>query len=153
MPSIAGHPAEAYAASVLDRFSSPGVADQISRICADGSVKFATFVMPTLARQIELGGPVRAGATALAAWARYLTVVPLPDQAADAYGAEARVVATQALGDPLRFLELERVIPPLVARDPGFRSDFAAAAAALGERGPLAAAAAAATATTATTAT
>ena len=135
--AIAGHPAEAYAASVVERFSSRGVADQISRICVDGSVKFSMFVMPTLERQIELGGPVRAGATALAAWARYLAVVPPADQAADTYGEEARAFAIGALGDPLRFLDLDRVIPPLVAGDPGFRSDFAAAAAALGEQGPL----------------
>ena len=137
---IDGHPASTYASSVVERFGSAGIADQVARICVDGSVKFATFVMPTVARQVELGGEAPAAATALAAWARYLAVIPPGEQAPDAHGGEARALATEALDDPMRFLDLEGVIPPRVARDARFRASFAAAARAITEHGPLAAA-------------
>ena len=47
---IPGHPREPYIASVLERFANPGMHDQIARLCVDGTAKFATFLMPTVAR-------------------------------------------------------------------------------------------------------
>src|SRR3954454_537205 len=61
---IPGHPPTEYAASVLARFANPGVQDQIARICIDGSAKFPKFLIPTVVRQLESGGPVRRAGTA-----------------------------------------------------------------------------------------
>ena len=36
-----------------ERFANPGVRDQIARVCIDGSAKFPTFLIPTIARQLE----------------------------------------------------------------------------------------------------
>ena len=83
---IPGHPRAPYVASVLERFANPGMHDQIARLCVDGTAKFATFVMPTVARQVETDGPTERAATALAGWARYLGVV---DPAAQAFDASA----------------------------------------------------------------
>jgi mannitol 2-dehydrogenase len=139
---IPGHPAAAYADSVLDRFSHPGIRDQIARLCIDGTVKFPTFVIPTIAAQLDAGGPIRASVTALAAWARYLAAVPVAEQAHDTFADEARQYAIRAVKDPVRFLEFTKVFPVRVAGNSRFRDVFATQLAKLRDEGPLAAVAA-----------
>ena len=128
LPSLApipGHPPREYAATVLARFSAHGIRDQVTRLCVDGTVKVATFIIPTVAASVAAGRPVGAAALAIAAWARYLAVVPSEAQAYDTYGDEARPYALAALADPLRFLEYRRVFPDGVAADARFRGAFA----------------------------
>ena len=48
-----GPPAGDYVASVLERFANTGVRDQIARLCIDGSAKFPTFLLPTVAFQLD----------------------------------------------------------------------------------------------------
>ena len=40
------------------RFANPGVRDQIARLCIDGTAKFPTFLIPTIERHLETGGPI-----------------------------------------------------------------------------------------------
>jgi mannitol 2-dehydrogenase len=134
---IEGHTREAYAATVLLRFANPGVRDQVARLCIDGSAKFPTFLVPTIAYQLEVGGPVARAALALAGWARYLAWTPVDDQAVDASGAAARSFAIAALDAPERFLDFDAVFPAALRDDPRFRATFAAAARAIDERGAL----------------
>jgi mannitol 2-dehydrogenase len=101
---IPGHPRERYIASVLERFANSGVRDQIARVCVDGSAKFSAFVVPTIARQLELNGPIGHAATALAGWARYLAVVDPRSQAFDSNADVARRHAASAVADPVAFL-------------------------------------------------
>jgi mannitol 2-dehydrogenase len=110
---------------VLARFANPGVQDQIARICIDGSAKFPKFLIPSVERQLEAGGPVERAAIALAGWARYLATVDEADQAFDADGATARRYGAAALDDPLAFLDFEQVFPPAVRTSPRFRVAFA----------------------------
>jgi mannitol 2-dehydrogenase len=142
MPTLAeipGHPREEYVASVLERFANTGVRDQIARLCVDGSAKFASFVIPTVARELELGGPIDRAATALAGWARYLAVVPPADQAFDSSAKEARRLAAAALDEPVAFLEFDAVFPPALRESARFRMGFAAAYHRIVDDGPLAA--------------
>src|SRR4029453_4184696 len=67
--AIHGHPPAEYAESVLQRFTNTGVRDQIARLCIDGTSKLRSFVIPTIERQLELGGPVGCAALAFAGWA------------------------------------------------------------------------------------
>jgi mannitol 2-dehydrogenase len=136
---IPGHPREDYAESVFERFANVGVRDQIARVCIDGSAKFPTFLIPTIERQLEGGGPIERAATALAGWARYLAVVDLERQAFDADGDTARRYAAEAAGDALAFLEYEAVFPDDVRCSPRFRSAFAAAYERIASGGPIAA--------------
>ena len=136
---IPGHPPEDYAESVFERFENVGVRDQIARVCIDGSAKFPTFLIPTIERQLEGGGPVERAATALAGWARYLAVVDPERQAFDADRDTARRYATEATGDALAFLEYEAVFPDEVRSAQRFRSAFAAAYERIAAGGPLAA--------------
>jgi mannitol 2-dehydrogenase len=135
---IPGHPAAAYAESVLDRFARPGIRDQIARLCIDGTVKFPTFIIPTVTAQLEGGGPIRASVTSLAAWARYLVVVPVAEQAHDAFAGEAREHAMRAVEDPLRFLDFTRVFPERLAANSRFRDEFVRQLTSLRDDGPFA---------------
>ena len=134
---IPGHPREDYISTVLGRFANSGVRDQIARLCIDGTAKFPTFLIPTLARQLELGGPIRCATLALAAWARYLGTVPVAQQSFDASGETTRPYAERALGDPVAFLELQSVFPDAIRADARFRTAFATAYRQLSTRGPL----------------
>ncbi|MBS1677374.1 MAG: mannitol dehydrogenase family protein [Actinobacteria bacterium] len=139
VPEIPGHPRQEYVDTVVERFANPGIADQIARLCIDGSAKFPTFLIPTIEGQLERGGPVERAATALAGWARYLGTVERDRQAFDASGDAARDHAARALAEPLAFLEYEAVFPAAVRGSERFRAAFAAAYRRVAEDGPLAA--------------
>jgi mannitol 2-dehydrogenase len=136
---IPGHPRERYIASVLERFANPGVHDQIARVCIDGSAKFPDFVIPTIARQLEVDGPIGRAATALAGWARYLAVVDPAAQAFDSSADVARRHAAEAVANSVAFLEFDAVFPPAVQTSPRFRAEFSEAYRRIVEHGPIAA--------------
>jgi mannitol 2-dehydrogenase len=140
VPSLAqipGYPAAGYVASVLERFANTGVRDQIARLCIDGSAKFPTFLLPTIAFQLEHDGPISHSALGLAGWARYLATVPAERQAFDAAGDRARQHARRTLDEPTRFLEFAEVFPATLRDSARFRAAFAAAWQRLREVGPL----------------
>jgi mannitol 2-dehydrogenase len=139
LAQIPGHPPEDYADSVLERFANVGVADQIARVCIDGSAKFPTFLIPTIERQLESGGAVERAATALAGWARYLGVVDPARQAYDRHGDVARRYGAEAMADPAAFLEYELVFSEPLRSSPRFRSAFVAAYEQVVSGGPIAA--------------
>jgi mannitol 2-dehydrogenase len=137
LAEIPGHPAAAYASTVLARFENTGVRDQIARLCIDGTAKFPTFLIPTVESQIERDGPLACSALALAAWARYLATVPAAERAYDASGERSAAFAARALADPLAFLELAEVFTPTVRASARFRDTFVSAAKSLAAGGPL----------------
>jgi mannitol 2-dehydrogenase len=139
LDEIPGHPREQYIASVLERFANPGVRDQIARLCIDGSAKFSSFLIPTIARQLELDGPIERAATALAAWARYLAVVDPADQAFDSNADAARRHAAAAVADASAFLEFDAVFPPALQASQRLRAQFSAAYRRIADDGPVAA--------------
>jgi mannitol 2-dehydrogenase len=139
LSEIPGHPAVEYAETVLDRFSNTGVRDQIARLCIDGTAKFPTFLIPTVERQLELGGPVECAALALAGWARYLGTVPAEERAPDSHGADSAELATQALDDPRAFLELDLVFTPPLRESERFGDAFVRAYGDVAARGSIAA--------------
>ena len=139
LSEIPGHPRENYVASVLERFANTGVRDQIARLCIDGSAKFPTFLLPTIMRQLELGGPIIRATTALAGWARYLGAVQHDAQSHDTSMHLARRHATAALDNPVAFLDYAEVFPQALRDDQRFRAAFSRAYRAIVESGPLAA--------------
>ena len=139
LTEIPGHPREDYVASVLERFANTGVRDQISRLCENGSAKFPTFLLPTIMSNLERGGPIVRGTTALAGWARYLGVVPLERQSFDATIDAARHYAAKALADPVSFLDYAEVFPTELRDSDRFRATFTTAYQCIEHHGPLAA--------------
>ncbi len=61
-----------YKDTLIERFSNQAIADQLERVCSDGSSKFPKFIVPTLNRLIEDGRPLERAALVVAAWALYL---------------------------------------------------------------------------------
>jgi mannitol 2-dehydrogenase len=137
LAEIPGHPAEDYGRTVLDRFENTGVRDQIARLCIDGTAKFPSFLIPTIERQLELGGPVDCAALALAGWARYLGTVPAPERAADPHGDQAAELAVRSLDDPRAFLAFDLVFTPRLRESGRFGDAFAAASRELAARGSI----------------
>jgi mannitol 2-dehydrogenase len=136
---IPGHPADDYAASVLERFANTGVRDQIARLCVDGSAKFPTFLIPTIERQLAVDGPVERAATALAGWAHYLGTVDPARQAFDADGDVARRYGAAAVAEPVAFLANDAVFPPALQASSRFRAAFCDGYRRIAEEGPIAA--------------
>jgi mannitol 2-dehydrogenase len=136
---IPDHPASEYAESVLRRLENTGVRDQIARLCIDGTAKFPSFLIPTIEAQLARGGPVECGGLALAAWSRYLATVPADQRAPDSRGDRASELASDALRDPLIFLELDEVFTPPLRENQVFRDVFVAASRNLDAQGPISA--------------
>jgi mannitol 2-dehydrogenase len=139
LEEIPEHPRVDYATTVLNRFASTGVRDQIARLCIDGTAKVATFLIPTVERQLERDGPVECAALALAGWARYLATTPTAVRAPDASAEQSVSFAKRALDSPPAFLDLTMVFPPAVRDSSRFRDAFAASARSLASLGPIAA--------------
>jgi mannitol 2-dehydrogenase len=137
LEEIPGHPAADYSRTVLARFENTGVRDQIARLCIDGTAKFPSFLIPTVERQLELGGPVERAALALAGWARYLATVPAAERAYDPHGDRAATFARRSLDNPPTFLEFDQVFTPQLRQSDRFRNAFVAATTALAERGSI----------------
>jgi mannitol 2-dehydrogenase len=139
LTEIPDHPRERYIASVLERFANPGIGDQVARICLDGSAKFPTFLIPTVAHQLREGGPIEHAATALAGWARYLGTVDPAEMAADSSADAARRHGAAALADPLAFLEFDAVFPEPLRASARFRAAFSRSYRRIAQEGPVAA--------------
>jgi mannitol 2-dehydrogenase len=134
---IPGHPRAAYAGTVLERFENTGVRDQIARLCIDGTAKLRSFVVPTIERQLELGGPVGCAALALAGWARYLATTPTDERAPDAGAGAAATYAVRSLEEPVAFLDFAEVFPPSLRDSERFREAFTDATRSLATLGPI----------------
>jgi mannitol 2-dehydrogenase len=75
LPQIPGVSVDAYCNTLLGRFSNPTLKDELPRICLGGSGKIPQFIMPSIAEQIQAGGPLRRLTLCAAAWFRYLNAV------------------------------------------------------------------------------
>ncbi|MGV8917033.1 MAG: mannitol dehydrogenase family protein [Pseudomonas sp.] len=61
-----------YKDTLIERFSNQAIADQLERVCSDGSSKFPKFTVPTINRLILDGGNLDRASLVVAAWALYL---------------------------------------------------------------------------------
>ncbi|KAL6709060.1 hypothetical protein ACN47E_002187 [Coniothyrium glycines] len=75
LPQIPGVSVDDYCETLLKRFSNPALMDELPRICLGGSGKIPQFIMPSIAEQIQAGGPLRRLTLCAAAWFRYLNGV------------------------------------------------------------------------------
>ncbi len=110
LPVVPGIDLEDYKTKIIGRFSNPAIADQIPRLCRDGSAKLPKFVLPTLRQQLQGGGPIGLTALALAGWCQYLVGVAddgsAIEPAEDPHLETARQHARASISAPARFLEL-----------------------------------------------
>ncbi|AUM69964.1 mannitol dehydrogenase family protein [Pseudomonas fluorescens] len=116
-----------YKNTLVERFSNQAIADQLERVCSDGSSKFPKFTVPTINRLIADGGETRRAALVVAAWAVYLKGV---DENGVTYSIpDPRAAFCQALvaDDALvtqRMLEVEEIFGTSIPRSPEFVAAF-----------------------------
>ncbi|WP_407309236.1 mannitol dehydrogenase family protein [Pseudomonas sp. nanlin1] len=72
LASVPGIDLEGYKDTLIERFSNQAIADQLERVCSDGSSKFPKFTVPTINRLIADSADLERAALVVAAWALYL---------------------------------------------------------------------------------
>ncbi|MHC8286604.1 mannitol dehydrogenase family protein [Pseudomonas sp. XS1P51] len=116
-----------YKNTLVARFSNQAIADQLERVCSDGSSKFPKFTIPTINRLIADGKETKRAALVVAAWALYLKGV---DENGDTYTIpDPRATFCQALvtDDALitqRLLEVEEIFGTAIPHSPEFVAAF-----------------------------
>jgi len=90
LADVPGIDLEDYKDTLIERFSNQAIADQLERVCSDGSSKFPKFTVPTLDRLLADNAELDRAALVVAAWALYLkgvdergTHYTIPDPRAD----------------------------------------------------------------------
>lgn len=120
-----------YRATLISRFSNPGVRDTIARQCLQTSTTIPNFLLPIIRDQLASGGDITRGAATVAAWAEFATESggwTITDRRRDAV--HARAVDP----DPLAFIEDDELFGDL-AHDEQFREAFGTARGLIRERG------------------
>ncbi|MCG6539615.1 mannitol dehydrogenase family protein [Pseudomonas sp. KSR10] len=116
-----------YKQTLIERFSNCAIADQLERVCSDGSSKFPKFTVPTINRLIADGAELDRAALVVAAWAMYLRGV---DENGDRYRIpDPRAEFCQALveedeGLAERLLGREEIFGAQIPRSMAFRDAF-----------------------------
>lgn len=116
-----------YKNTLVARFSNQAIADQLERVCSDGSSKFPKFTIPTINRLIADGRETKRAALVVAAWALYLKGV---DENGDTYSIpDPRATFCQALvaDDGLmtdRLLAVEEIFGTAIPRSAAFVAAF-----------------------------
>jgi len=90
LASVPGIDLESYKDTLIERFSNQAIADQLERVCSDGSSKFPKFTVPTINQLIQDHGNLQRASLVVAAWALYLkgvdekgTTYKIPDPRAE----------------------------------------------------------------------
>jgi mannitol 2-dehydrogenase len=127
----------AYKRTLIERFSDACVADTVARLCADGSDRLPTWLLPVIREQLDRGGEIRRSAAIVASWARNAEGV-------DEQGAAIEVVdrrrdrlvpaARRQRGHPTSFIEVREVFGD-IAEDARFVEAYPRTLELLHERG------------------
>ncbi|MBX8514199.1 mannitol dehydrogenase family protein [Pseudomonas cichorii] len=127
LASVPGIDLEGYKDTLIERFSNQAIADQLERVCSDGSSKFPKFTIPTINRLILDQGNLERASLVVAAWALYLkgvdenvTTYRIPDPRADFCQA---LVADDALLTQ-RLLDVEEIFGLAIPRSAEFVAAF-----------------------------
>ncbi|WP_323163337.1 mannitol dehydrogenase family protein, partial [Pseudomonas viridiflava] len=127
LASVPGIDLEGYKDTLIERFSNQAIADQLERVCSDGSSKFPKFTIPTINRLIVDQGNLERASLVVAAWALYLkgkdengAVYSIPDPRADFCKG---LVADDALITE-RLLQVEEIFGLAIAQSAPFVAAF-----------------------------
>lgn len=138
LPEIPGIDLNAYCETLLVRFANPAIADQVARLCQDGSGKLPKFILPSAQIQITKRGPMRRLALCVAAWMRYLTGVDeqgIPYTVLDPMVGQLQPLAKQGLQNPRAVLAVPGLFPPELRESEAFIQEVGEALKSLYERG------------------
>jgi mannitol 2-dehydrogenase len=129
LPQLPGMHTDAYVTSIIDRLGNHRVADPLSRLCARGSTKVPSYLLPSLVDARRLGRPAPLLTLALAAWMRYLRGRDLGGRRIEIHDTQLDVLQPLAIRggvDPGPLMGRRSLLGP-VADDLGLRRDLRAA--------------------------
>jgi fructuronate reductase/mannitol 2-dehydrogenase len=96
--------------TLLRRLGNPGIRDPLARLCARGSTKMPSYLLPSLAEAREQGRGATLLTLAVAAWFQYLRTA---DHVEDAQATRLRDLAGTRGHDPRPLLSLRSVFGTL----------------------------------------
>jgi mannitol-1-phosphate/altronate dehydrogenase len=96
LPDAPGMDVWLYQQLLLERFANPGISDQLSRLCGRGSVKMASYLLPSLRQALHEGRDCEMLALALAGWFRYLRGIDETGREIDIQDAQKDILQTLA---------------------------------------------------------
>ena len=126
-----------YKRTLLDRFSSAGVADTVARLCAHSSDRIPKWLLPVIREQLASGGEIRRSAAVVASWARYAEGVDeqgAPIEVVDRLAERLTAAARRQAERPTAFIEDPELFGDL-AQDERFVAEYLRALDALHARG------------------
>jgi len=112
-----------YQAKLVERFSNPAVADQVVRLCEDGSRKIPNMMLEPIAVLARTGGSYQHGAFAIAAWIRFLQGTDEEGRSIEIKDPNASMLndtANRCEHDIQPFLAMSTVFPASLRADKGF---------------------------------
>lgn len=116
LPPVPGIDLDDYKATLIERFSNPKIADQVSRICTDGSDRMPKFLLPSLIEALETRRPHRWLTLAVAGWFRYLRGIDEDGQkivVADPLSSDLQSLANEGRNNPRPLLSLHQLFGAL----------------------------------------
>jgi len=141
LPPVPGVNLEEYQATLIQRFSNDSISDPLSRLCARGSTKIPSYLLPSLVERRRLGLRAPLLSLALAGWFRYLRgfdVNGCPIDVQDARAAELGRHARLGGPNPAALLRDPSIMGSLVNDEVALR-DVVRALGDIDRLGPLAA--------------
>lgn len=118
---------DAYARTLISRFTNKSVKDTVPRLCAESSDRIPKWLIPVVLDNLEAGGQVTYSAAIVASWARYAegtdeegTPITIVDNAEGKVRAAAQA---QLAGDKLAFLR-DRDFFGNLAEEPRFTEPY-----------------------------
>jgi len=117
LKEVPGIDLNAYTEKLLERFGNPNIRDTVARICSESSAKIPKFLLPTVRKQLKIGGPVKHSVLVLAAWCRYCEghdeqgkILPVEDK----MQAILKEKAIASRHDPLVFIKINSIFGDLI---------------------------------------
>jgi mannitol 2-dehydrogenase len=112
---VPGIDLDAYESGLVERFSSPAIADTLDRICAEASDRIPQFLLPVLRANLGSGGEIRRSVAVLAAWARSAEGMDDDGRPIELTDSRATVLRSRARSDdPLAFVSDRELFGDLV---------------------------------------
>ena len=127
LAAVPGIDLAAYKNTLVQRFSNQAIADQLERVCSDGSSKFPKFTIPAINRLISDGGELKRAALVVAAWALYLKGVDENGQTYAIPDPRAEFCQALVVDDALivqRLLGVEEIFGSTIPRSAEFVAAF-----------------------------
>ncbi|MGE7955907.1 mannitol dehydrogenase family protein [Pseudomonas sp. NPDC089530] len=124
---VPGIDLDRYKDTLVARFSNQAIADQLERVCSDGSSKLPKFTVPTINGLLAAGRDTERAALVVAAWALYLKgvdengeIYSIPDPRAEF----CRELVREEQLLPQRLLAAEVIFGPAIAQSSEFAEAF-----------------------------